>query len=61
MVSALWVRDVERLHALLQQHGDTALRAALARALTAGLIGAEYIAHDLDQPPPGAAGAEPRP
>jgi transposase len=43
----VWIRDVERLHELLQHHGDVALRAALERALAARLIGAEYIAHDL--------------
>jgi len=32
----VWIRDVERLHELLQTHGDAALRATLERALAAG-------------------------
>lgn len=43
----IWIRDVERLHALLQVHGTTATRAALARGLQARVFGAEYIAHYL--------------
>jgi transposase len=43
----VWVRDVERLHALLQLHGPTATRAAFARGLQARVFGAEYIAHYL--------------
>ena len=43
-----WVRDVEQLHALLQAHGDDAVRAAFARGLAEHAIGAEYIAHYLD-------------
>jgi transposase len=50
----VWVRDVERLHDLLQQHGDEALRAAFARGLTERAFGAEYIAHFLASPPPAA-------
>ena len=42
-----WLPDVERLHALLQSHGDTVLRTALARGLAEQAIGAEYIAHYL--------------
>jgi len=43
----VWIRDVERLHALLEKHGDEALRVALERALAENAIGAEYIAHYL--------------
>jgi transposase len=42
-----WIPDVERLHRLLQMHGDAALRAAFERGLTEQAIGAEYIAHYL--------------
>lgn len=51
----IWVRDVERLHALLQTHGTTATRAAFERGLHARVFGAEYIAHYLaptDHPQP---------
>jgi transposase len=48
----VWVRDVDRLHDLLQRHGDCALRAAFARGLAERAIGAEYIAHYLSTPPP---------
>ena len=44
---AIWIHDVERLHALLQTHGDAALRCAFERGLTEQAIGAEYIAHYL--------------
>jgi transposase len=43
-----WSADVEQLHALLQTHGEAALRSAFARGLTEQAIGAEYIAHYLD-------------
>lgn len=42
-----WITEVERLHALLQTHGDAALRAAFERGLAEQAIGAEYIAHYL--------------
>jgi transposase len=42
-----WIPEVERLHALLQTHGDAALRAAFERGLAEQAIGAEYIAHYL--------------
>lgn len=54
----IWVRDVERLHTLLQAHGAVATRAAFARGLHARVFGAEYIAHYLEAP---AAPALPRP
>jgi transposase len=43
----VWIRDVDRLHDLLERHGDLALRAAFARGLDDGAFGAEYIAHYL--------------
>lgn len=48
----VWIRDVDRLHALLEQHGETALRAAFERGLEEHAIGAEYIAHYLKTPQP---------
>jgi transposase len=42
-----WIPEVERLHALLQTHGDEALRTAFERGLAEQAIGAEYIAHYL--------------
>jgi hypothetical protein len=46
----VWVRDVDRLHDLLQQHGEEALRGAFERGLREQAIGAEYIAHYLARP-----------
>ena len=43
----VWIRDVDRLHELLERHGDLAMRAAFARGLEEGAFGAEYIAHYL--------------
>lgn len=43
----VWIRDVARLHDLLERHGDEALRRAFERGLAEGAIGAEYIAHYL--------------
>jgi transposase len=43
----VWIRDVDRLHEMLERHGDLALRAAFARGLDEGAFGAEYIAHYL--------------
>ena len=48
-----WIQDVERLHALLQTHGDAALRRAFDRGLAEQAIGAEYIAHYLGASTPG--------
>jgi hypothetical protein len=42
-----WIRDVERLHQLLQSQGPAALRAAFITALREQTIGAEYVAHYL--------------
>ena len=47
----IWIRDVERLHDLLERHGDAALRAAFERGLAEQAIGAEYIAHYLETAP----------
>jgi transposase len=67
-----WIPEVERLHALLQTHGDAALRTAFERGLADQAIGAEYIAHylgavmpplpfeDPDRPPTIAAPSLPR-
>ena len=43
----IWIRDVDRLHALLATYGEDAIRAALTRGLAEQAIGAEYIAHYL--------------
>src|SRR5712691_1223261 len=43
----VWIRDVDRLHELLQRHGEAALRTAFARGLAEGVFGAEYVAHHL--------------
>lgn len=51
----IWIRDVERLHALLQQHGVVATRTALATGLEARCFGAEYIAHYLSPSSEGCA------
>jgi hypothetical protein len=47
-----WIPEVERLHALLQTHGEAALRTAFERGLDEQAIGAEYIAHYLGAPMP---------
>lgn len=44
----VWIRDVARLHDLLERHGDDALRKAFERGLAEQAIGAEYIAHYLE-------------
>jgi len=43
----VWLRDVDRLHELLQEHGEAPLRDAFARGLSDGNYGHEYIAHYL--------------
>lgn len=42
-----WIRDVERLHGLLQSWGPQAMHTAFATALRQQTIGAEYVAHFL--------------
>jgi transposase len=41
----VWIRDVDRLHELLQEHGPDAMRRAFERALSDGNFGHEYVAH----------------
>jgi len=48
----VWLRDVDRLHTLLATYGDEAMRAAFARGVAEGAIGAEYIAHFLAEAVP---------
>jgi transposase len=48
----VWVRDVDRLHDLLEKYGEQALRLAFKRGLSENAIGAEYIAHYLKASPP---------
>jgi hypothetical protein len=43
----IWLRDVDRLHALLATYGAEAMCAAFARGLAEQATGAEYIAHYL--------------
>jgi transposase len=43
----VWLRDIDRLHALLATYGDDAMRAAFVRGVAEHAIGAEYIAHFL--------------
>ena len=50
----VWIRDVERLHELLQQHGSDSLRGAFERGLAEQAVGAEYIAHYLASGPASA-------
>jgi hypothetical protein len=40
-----WVPEVERLHQLLEMHGDAVVRTAFERGVAEQAIGAEYIAH----------------
>ena len=56
----VWIRDVDRLHALLEEHGESALRAAFERGLREHAIGSEYIAHYLKTPktPPTSQAAQ---
>jgi transposase len=49
----IWIHDIERLHDLLQTHGDAALRRAFERGLAEQAIGAEYIAHYVGDVSPG--------
>lgn len=46
----VWSRDIDRLHEFLEHYGEDALRAALARGLTDGNFGHEYIVHYLGAP-----------
>jgi hypothetical protein len=42
-----WIRDVDRLHELLEAYGDNAMRVAFARGLEDGVFGHEYVGHHL--------------
>lgn len=44
-----WGPDVERMHEMLLLHGDAAMLAAISSANSAGVCGAEYIAHHLGE------------
>jgi transposase len=54
----VWIRDVDRLHELLQRHGEAALRTAFERGLAERLFGAEYVAHHLGREPPLTVGTQ---
>jgi hypothetical protein len=43
----IWLRDVDRLHALLTTYGEAAMCSAFTWGLAEQAIGAEYIAHHL--------------
>jgi transposase len=43
-----WNGEIERLHALLEQYGESAVVAGTARALGDRCFGAEYVAHHID-------------
>lgn len=45
----VWIRDVDRLHDLLERHGDAAIRTAFERGLAEGVFGHEYIVHYLGE------------
>jgi transposase len=47
----LWLRDVQRLHELLEKHGDHVLRCAFKRGLDEQVYGHEYIAGFLRDGP----------
>jgi transposase len=43
-----WATDVEIMHGLLQEAGDSAVKSAISRAAAAGLFGGEYIRWFID-------------
>jgi transposase len=43
----IWIRDIDRMHDMLERHSDDALRRAFERGLAEQNFGAEYIAHYL--------------
>lgn len=45
-----WVRDVDRLHDILQTHGEHALRQAMEDAMRCELFGASYVEQALQRP-----------
>jgi hypothetical protein len=52
----IWIRDIDRMHDMLERHTDDAMRAACERGLAERGFGAEYIAHYLTHR--GAIGAD---
>jgi transposase len=52
----IWIRDIDRMHDMLERHTDDAMRAACERGLAERGFGAEYIAHYLTHR--GAVGAD---
>jgi len=54
----VWIRDVDRLHDLLDRHGDDAIRAAFERGLAEGVYGHEYILHYLSERAAGDDGVQ---
>jgi transposase len=52
----IWIRDIDRLHDMLERHSDDAMRVAFERGLAERGFGAEYIAHYLTHS--GADGAD---
>jgi transposase len=47
-----WTAEVEQLHALLQERGADAMRAAFEQAVSGQTFGAEYVRHYLRSPAP---------
>lgn len=45
----IWIRDIDRMHDMLERHSDTEMRSAFERGLAERGFGAEYIAHYLTQ------------
>jgi hypothetical protein len=45
-----WVRDIDRLHEILQIHGEHALRRAMEDAMRCELFGARYVEQALQRP-----------
>jgi len=45
----IWIRDIDRMHNMLERHSDSEMRAAFERGLAERGFGAEYIAHYLTQ------------
>jgi hypothetical protein len=48
----LWLQEVDRLHALLQNHGDAAMRRAFEEGLRQQVFGVEYLLPLLTAAPP---------
>lgn len=54
----VWIRDVDRLHELLEDYGDEAMRIAFARGLEDRVFGHEYVGHYLRNLEPAVAQQE---